>query len=218
MEFSYYFHYVRNLKYQDRPDYSALKSIFYSLLVLKTQNVKNGYYYFDWFEEIKSDSDSNDDESSKSNKVNNEIIENEEENHSLNNSNKEINKKKNSDDLKNHNIDEKGNLKEIYIFYLELNILSNLTEKKEGQFIFDKLKTKVVERESDNESGDETKRFEQSLGDDAINNILGVNSQIEKELIELNKQNNNNYNNDTTIKYSMKNDDSMNLGRLNNKK
>ncbi len=110
VEFSYYFHYVRNLKYQDRPDYSALRSIFYSLLVLKTQNVKNGYYYFDWFEEIKSDSESNDDdESSKSNKVNNEIIENEEENHSLNNSFKEINKKKISDDLiKNNNIDEKG--------------------------------------------------------------------------------------------------------------
>ena len=34
-EFQYYFHYCRNLKFEDRPDYSMLKSVFAKLLFSK---------------------------------------------------------------------------------------------------------------------------------------------------------------------------------------
>lgn len=85
--------------------------MFYGLLVSKTQNIKNGHYYFDWFEEIKSDSDSSDSDSSKTNRINNEILEHDDENHTIKDSytEKENNKsKKHSSGVKNKHIDEKG--------------------------------------------------------------------------------------------------------------
>ena len=52
MEFSYYFHYCRNLKFEDRPDYNMLKNLFLELLnsriSLKDEIV------FDWFDEDNS--------------------------------------------------------------------------------------------------------------------------------------------------------------------
>jgi serine/threonine protein kinase len=52
LEFSYYFHYCKNLKYEDRPDYATLKSLFYDLL-MQQENVNVGYPEFtlDWFED-----------------------------------------------------------------------------------------------------------------------------------------------------------------------
>jgi serine/threonine protein kinase len=49
MEFSYYFHYCRNLKFEDRPDYSTLKSLFADLLSSRI-NLKEEVI-FDWFDE-----------------------------------------------------------------------------------------------------------------------------------------------------------------------
>ena len=50
-EFSYYFHYCKNLKFEDRPDYSALKSMFADLLMsrMKINGIKELIY--DWFDE-----------------------------------------------------------------------------------------------------------------------------------------------------------------------
>ena len=50
-EFSYYFHYCKNLKFEDRPDYSALKSMFADLLMsrMKIHGIKELIY--DWFDE-----------------------------------------------------------------------------------------------------------------------------------------------------------------------
>ena len=49
VEFSYYFHYCRNLKFEDRPDYSTLKALFADLLSTRI-NLKEGVT-FDWFDE-----------------------------------------------------------------------------------------------------------------------------------------------------------------------
>ena len=50
-EFSYYFHYCKNLKFEDRPDYNSLKSMFADLLVsrMKLNGIKELIY--DWFDE-----------------------------------------------------------------------------------------------------------------------------------------------------------------------
>ena len=49
VEFSYYFHYCRNLKFEDRPDYSTLKTLFADLLSTRI-NLKEEVI-FDWFDE-----------------------------------------------------------------------------------------------------------------------------------------------------------------------
>lgn len=49
MEFSYYFHYCKNLKFEDRPDYASLKSLLFDLIASK-ENINNlPEYMFDWF-------------------------------------------------------------------------------------------------------------------------------------------------------------------------
>lgn len=54
MEFAYYFHYSKNLKFEDRPDYSMLKSLFYDLLMSKVPfGNLNHEFTFDWFEDFK---------------------------------------------------------------------------------------------------------------------------------------------------------------------
>ena len=52
VEFSYYFHYCRNLKFEDRPDYNALKTLFIDLLSTRI-NLKEEVI-FDWFDESNS--------------------------------------------------------------------------------------------------------------------------------------------------------------------
>ena len=52
VEFSYYFHYCRNLKFEDRPDYNMLKKLFLDLLATR-MNLKEEIL-FDWFDEDNS--------------------------------------------------------------------------------------------------------------------------------------------------------------------
>jgi len=51
VEFSYYFHYCKNLKFEDRPDYSTLKSLFYDLLISQANTSSTTEFIFDWFYE-----------------------------------------------------------------------------------------------------------------------------------------------------------------------
>jgi len=51
VEFSYYFHYCKNLKFEDRPDYSTLKSLFYDLLISQVNITNTTEFIFDWFYE-----------------------------------------------------------------------------------------------------------------------------------------------------------------------
>lgn len=49
IEFSYYFHYCKNLKFEDRPDYTTLKCLFADLL---SNSLKpDDEFVFDWFED-----------------------------------------------------------------------------------------------------------------------------------------------------------------------
>jgi hypothetical protein len=47
VEFAYYFHYCKNLKFEDRPDYSTLKSLFFDLLM--QDHTITTEFTFDWF-------------------------------------------------------------------------------------------------------------------------------------------------------------------------
>jgi hypothetical protein len=49
VEFAYYLHYCKNLKFEDRPDYSTLKSLFVDLLISR-HNLQTELT-FDWFDE-----------------------------------------------------------------------------------------------------------------------------------------------------------------------
>ena len=49
MEFSYYFHYCKNLKFEDRPDYTTLKCLFADLLSSRIQ--LENEFVFDWFDD-----------------------------------------------------------------------------------------------------------------------------------------------------------------------
>lgn len=50
MEFAYYFHYCKNLKFEDRPDYATLKCLFYDLLMQQSSvNSISPEFTFDWF-------------------------------------------------------------------------------------------------------------------------------------------------------------------------
>jgi len=50
VEFSYYFYYCKNLRFDDKPDYSMLKGIFYE--VLMNNITPNAELVYDWFKDI----------------------------------------------------------------------------------------------------------------------------------------------------------------------
>lgn len=72
--------------------------------------------------------------------------------------------------------------------------------------MLDRLKTKIVDKESDNDSDNDTKKFEQSVNEEAIHNILGFSSKIEKEIVKLNNEHNhkNSKLNDSNLKNEKK--------------
>jgi len=53
VEFAYYFHYCRNLKFEDRPDYLTLKSLFFDLLIKEHEGLGQPEFTFEWLEENK---------------------------------------------------------------------------------------------------------------------------------------------------------------------
>jgi hypothetical protein len=58
VEFAYYFHYCKNLKFEDRPDYSTLKSLFFDLL-MQDYSI-NTEFVFDWFLEPEEEKEERD--------------------------------------------------------------------------------------------------------------------------------------------------------------
>ena len=159
LEFSYYFHYVRSLKYQDRPDYASLKGLFYSLLVMVTKSIKEistsnfntvaQDYCFDWFEELEENSESYEE---KNNEINNEIQERNEESCSSNEDSNKVDKFK--------NIEEK-----------EINILSNLNEKKDT-FLNKRLNTNPNNDKSSKSSSSSTLQADLALHESEILNKM----------------------------------------------
>lgn len=57
MDFAYYFHYCKNLKFEDRPDYSSLKSLFFDLLMQQESSNPMAYpeFTFEWFEDAQEE-------------------------------------------------------------------------------------------------------------------------------------------------------------------
>ena len=82
-EFSYYFHYCKNLKFEDRPDYNSLKSMFADLLMsrMKLNGIKELIY--DWFDEENTYRERKKKEMISSSNNKSEIIKYEEENNNV---------------------------------------------------------------------------------------------------------------------------------------
>jgi casein kinase 1 len=64
VELAYYFHYCKNLKFEDRPDYNSLKGLLFDIIMSKeTITSSPPEFMFDWFI---------DDENPEDNNINNE--------------------------------------------------------------------------------------------------------------------------------------------------
>ena len=96
-EFSYYFHYCKNLKFEDRPDYNSLKGMFAELLSsrMKINNIKELVY--DWFDEENAYRERKKKEMQSSSNNKSEINKYDEE---MNNQNNALNKIEEKDDIK----------------------------------------------------------------------------------------------------------------------
>ena len=96
-EFSYYFHYCKNLKFEDRPDYNSLKGMFAELLSsrMKINNIKELVY--DWFDEENAYRERKKKEMISSSNNKSEINKYDEE---MNNQNNALNKIEEKDDIK----------------------------------------------------------------------------------------------------------------------
>ena len=186
-EFSYYFHYCKNLKFEDRPDYNSLKSMFADLLMsrMKINGIKELIY--DWFDEENTYRERKKKEMISSSNNKSEIIKYEEENNQMNTLNK---------------IEEKEDIKE------ESNVTGTIG--KQGSNIIEEEKqideVKEENNEENNEKNDKSSISSES-DDDKKNN-----EENKKE----EKENNNNENNGGLIKEASEQKSSGSYGLLGN--
>ena len=111
MEFSYYFHYCKNLKFEDRPDYTTLKCFFADLLASRI-NIEDEFI-FDWFDDGNVFKNKKEKELEGSGKSDNLIEKSDikEKSEKEEDENKEENKEENKNliDIENDNNDENNN-------------------------------------------------------------------------------------------------------------
>ena len=167
-EFSYYFHYCKNLKFEDRPDYNSLKSMFADLLMsrMKLNGIKELIY--DWFDEENNYRERKKKEMISSSNNKSEIIKYEEENINNNNNNEknnELNKIEEKEDNK-----EESNLTGT-IGKQGSNIIE---EEKQGDDIINEKNEEENNEKKDkssisSESGDEKKNEEEKNENDNNN-------------------------------------------------
>ena len=167
-EFSYYFHYCKNLKFEDRPDYNSLKSMFADLLMsrMKLNGIKELIY--DWFDEENNYRERKKKEMISSSNNKSEIIKYEEENINNNNNNEknnELNKIEEKEDNK-----EESNLTGT-IGKQGSNIIE---EEKQGDDIIKEKNEEENNEKNDkssisSESGDEKKNEEEKNENDNNN-------------------------------------------------
>ena len=70
-QFSFFFQYLRKLKFEERPDYNMLKCLFAELFLSKFDITKNEMFSFDWFKENNQEKDDkHDKEKSSLNEIN----------------------------------------------------------------------------------------------------------------------------------------------------
>ena len=187
-EFSYYFHYCKNLKFEDRPDYNSLKSMFADLLMsrMKLNGIKELIY--DWFDEENNYRERKKKEMISSSNNKSEIIKYEEENNNNNNNNEknnELNKIEEKEDNK-----EESNLTGT-IGKQGSNIIE---EEKQGDDIIKEKNEEENNEKNDkssisSESGDEKKNEEEKNENDN-NNKEDENNKEENNNNNLIKENN----------------------------
>ena len=187
-EFSYYFHYCKNLKFEDRPDYNSLKSMFADLLMsrMKLNGIKELIY--DWFDEENNYRERKKKEMISSSNNKSEIIKYEEENNNNNNNNEknnELNKIEEKEDNK-----EESNLTGT-IGKQGSNIIE---EEKQGDDIINEKNEEENNEKNDkssisSESGDEKKNEEEKNENDN-NNKENENNKEENNNNNLIKENN----------------------------
>ena len=187
-EFSYYFHYCKNLKFEDRPDYNSLKSMFADLLMsrMKLNGIKELIY--DWFDEENNYRERKKKEMISSSNNKSEIIKYEEENINNNNNNEknnELNKIEEKEDNK-----EESNLTGT-IGKQGSNIIE---EEKQGDDIINEKNEEENNEKNDkssisSESGDEKKNEEEKNENDN-NNKEDENNKEENNNNNLIKENN----------------------------
>ena len=113
-QFAFFFQYLRKLKFEERPDYNMIKSLFCELFLSKFDLAKNEMFSFDWFKDVndKDDIISRKDDKAKSSL--NEINENDELNNldKMNDSSKIIqeNDEVSNEDKKNDEIKDNLNI------------------------------------------------------------------------------------------------------------
>ena len=116
-QFAFFFQYLRKLKFEERPDYNMIKSLFCELFLSKFDLAKNEMFSFDWFKDVndKDDIISRKDDKAKSSL--NEINENDELNNldKMNDSSKIIqeNDEVSNEDKKNDEIKDNLNINNI---------------------------------------------------------------------------------------------------------
>ena len=187
-EFSYYFHYCKNLKFEDRPDYNSLKSMFADLLMsrMKLNGIKELIY--DWFDEENNYRERKKKEMISSSNNKSEIIKYEEEN------NNNINNNEKNNEL--NQIEEKEDNKE------ESNLTGTIgkqgsniiEEEKQGDDIINEKNKEENNEKNDkssisSESGDEKKNEEEKNENDN-NNKENENNKEENNNNNLIKENN----------------------------
>ena len=159
-EFSYYFHYCKNLKFEDRPDYNSLKSMFADLLMsrMKINGIKELIY--DWFDEENTYRERKKKEMISSSNNKSEIIKYEEENNNvqMNSLNK---------------IEEKEDIKE------ESNITGTIG--KQGSNIIEEEKHIEEQKNEDNEKNDKSSISSESDEDKKNNEENNKNENNGKE-------------------------------------
>ncbi len=118
-QFAFFFQYLRKLKFEERPDYNMIKSLFCELFLSKFDLSKNEMFSFDWFKEVNN----KDEKIGKEKSSLNEINENDEINNldKMNDSSKIIqeNDEASNEDKKNNEI--KDDLNDISINEEEKN-------------------------------------------------------------------------------------------------
>ncbi len=112
MEFSYYFHYCKNLKFEDRPDYTTLKCLFADLLASRI-NIEDEFI-FDWFDDSNIFKNKKEKELEGSNKSDNLIDKNDikEKSEKEEDENKDENNEEKKDLIDNENNDNDDNNKD----------------------------------------------------------------------------------------------------------
>ena len=163
-EFSYYFHYCKNLKFEDRPDYNSLKSMFADLLMsrMKLNGIKELIY--DWFDEENVYRERKKKEMISSSNNRSEIIKYEEENNPQVNSLNKIEEKE--DNKEESNITGTIGKQGSNIIEEEKQII----EEKNEENIDDKNDKSSISSESDedkknNKENEEGKKNEENNGE-----------------------------------------------------